>query len=137
MSNTHDEISKIGRQLMLSEPFYGVFLSTLNKVIRNDIPTAGVCKNGINFQLAVNEEFWNSLNSDKKKIGLLKHELLHICFHHLIEKDNYPDHNLHNIAADIEINQYIEPDYYPSEDILLPSSFPELNLPLKAGTKKY
>jgi predicted metal-dependent peptidase len=137
MSNTYDEVSQIGRQLMLSEPFYGIFLSTLNKVIRNDIPTAGVCKNGINYQLAVNEEFWNSLNSPKKKIGLLKHELLHICFHHLTEKDDFPDHELHNIAADVEINQYIDPEYYPSDDILLPSSFPELNLPLKAGTKKY
>jgi predicted metal-dependent peptidase len=137
MQDTYDDISKIGKQLMLSEPFYGIFLSTLNKVIRNDIPTAGVCKHGINYQLGVNKEFWDSLNNDKKKIGLLKHELLHICFHHLAEADDYPDHELHNIAADIEINQYLTPDYYPSPDILLISTFPELNLPLKAGTKKY
>ena len=137
MSNIHDDLSRIGKQLMFNEPFYGIFLSTLNKVVRNDVPTAGVCKNGINYQLAVNEEFWFSLNNDKKKIGLLKHELLHICFHHLTTKDDYHDHDLHNIAADIEINQHISPEYYPTDDLLLPSSFPELNLPLKAGTKKY
>jgi predicted metal-dependent peptidase len=137
MQDVYNDLSKIGKQLMLSEPFYGVFLSTLNKKIGNDVPTAGVCKNGINYQLVVNGEFWNSLNNDKKKIGLLKHELLHICFHHLYERDNYPDHDLHNIAADVEINQYLTPDYYPSPDLLLPSTFPELNLPLKAGTKKY
>ena len=113
------------------------FLSTLNKVIRDDVPTAGVCKNGINYQLCINEEFWTSLDNDKKKIGLLKHELLHICFHHLTEKDDYPDHELHNVAADVEINQYLTPDHYPTPDILLPSTFPELKLPLKAGTKKY
>ena len=135
--NIHEDLSKIGKQLMLSEPFYGVFLSTLNKVVRKDVPTAGVCLQGINYQLAVNEEFWNSLQGDKPKIGLLKHELLHICFNHLLDKDDYPDQELHNIAADIEINQYITEEYYPSKDILLPSSYPELNLPLKAGTKVY
>ena len=122
---------------MFAEPFYGIFLSTLNKVIRDDVPTAGVCKNGINYQLAVNEKFWASLDNDKKKIGLLKHELLHICFHHLTDRDDFPDHELHNVAADVEINQYLTPDYYPTPDILLPSTFPELKLPLKAGTKKY
>ena len=137
MQNIHDEISRIGKQLMLSEPFYGVFLSTLNKTIGNDVPTAGVCKQGINYKLVVNEEFWNSLSTDKKKIGLLKHELLHICFHHLVERESYPDHALHNIAADVEINQYLTPDYYPTPEILLPSSFPELKLPLKAGAREY
>jgi len=135
--NIHEDLSKIGKQLMLSEPFYGVFLSTLNKVVRKDVPTAGVCLQGINYQLAVNEEFWNSLQGDKPKIGLLKHELLHICFNHLLDKDDYPDQELHNVAADIEINQYIAEEYYPSKDLLLPSSYPELNLPLKAGTKVY
>jgi predicted metal-dependent peptidase len=135
--NIHEDLSKIGKQLMLSEPFYGVFLSTLNKVVRKDVPTAGVCLQGINYQLAINEEFWNSLPGDKPKIGLLKHELLHICFNHLLDRDDYPDQELHNVAADIEINQYIAEEYYPSKDLLLPSSYPELNLPLKAGTKVY
>jgi len=137
MIDINNDLARIGKQLMFNEPFYGVFLLTLNKVVGNDVPTAGVCKNGINYQLIVNEEFWTSLDNDKKKIGLLKHELLHICFHHLTDRDNFPDHELHNIAADVEINQYLTPEYYPSPDILLPSTFPTLNLPLKAGTKKY
>ena len=137
MPDTLNDLSQIGKQLMLSEPFYGLFLSTLNKTLGDDIPTAGVCKHGINYQLIVNSGFWESLNTDKKKIGLLKHELLHICFNHLLDRENFPDHDLHNIAADVEINQYLTPDYYPTPDILLPSTFPELKLPLKAGTKVY
>ena len=137
MMNVLEDAIRIGKQLMLSEPFYGVFLSTLNKVVRKDVPTAGVCKNNINYQLVINEEFWESLDNDKKKIGLLKHELLHICFCHLEDREWFPDHELHNIAADLEINQYIEPEYYPSPDIILLSSFPELSLPEKAGTKVY
>ena len=137
MSNILNDVSRIGKQLMLSEPFYGIFLSTLNKVVRKDLPTAGVCKNNINYQLAINEEFWEGLDTDKKKIGLLKHELLHICFKHLEDREWFPNHELHNIAADLEINQYLTPEYYPSDDILLLSTFPELNLPEKAGTKVY
>ena len=137
MVNVLEDVGRIGKQLMLSEPFYGIFLSTLNKVVRKDLPTAGVCKNNINYQLAINEEFWDGLDNDKKKIGLLKHELLHICFCHLENKDQFLDHELHNIAADLEINQYLEPEYYPSEDIILLSTFPELKLPEKAGTKAY
>ena len=137
MSNIYEDLSKIGKQLMISEPFYGIFMSTLNKVVRKDLPTAGVSKHNINYQLAINEEFWNSLDNDKKKIGLLKHELLHICFNHLEDRDWYPNHELHNIAADLEINQYLALEYHPTPDIILLSSFPELNLPAFAGTKVY
>jgi len=137
MSNIYEDLSKIGKQLMISEPFYGIFMSTLNKVVRKDVPTAGVSKHNINYQLALNEEFWDSLDNDKKKIGLLKHELLHICFNHLEDRDWYPNQELHNIAADLEINQYLTPEYYPTPDIILLTSFPELTLPEKAGTKVY
>ena len=135
--NTLNEVSSITKKLMLKEPFYGIFASSLNKVIRKDVPTAGVSKNNINYQLAINEEFWSNLDSDNKKIGLIKHELLHICFHHLITRDGYSNHRLHNIAADLEINQYIDSQYYPSPDLILLSSFPTLKLPEKAGTKEY
>lgn len=133
----NDSLNKVSKQLIIDEPFYGLFLLTLNKTISESIPTAGVSKNKINCQLTINPTFWNGLENDKRRKGLLKHELLHICFNHLILRDDYPDKKLFNIAADIEINQYIIPDCYPTNDILLPSTFPELNLPLKAGTKEY
>ena len=137
MSSVLDDVNFIGKQLMLKEPFYGMFLSTLNKSLSRELPTAGVSKQNINYQLEVNPDFWVSLISENRKIGLLKHELLHICFNHLLERDEFDNHHLHNIAADIEINQYIAPEYYPTDVILLPSTFPELNLPLKAGTREY
>jgi predicted metal-dependent peptidase len=74
-------------------------LISLNKVWRNDLPTAGVSISGINQQLAINPEFWASLNDDVKK-GVLIHELMHIAFNHLVTRDNYQDKKLFNIAAD-------------------------------------
>ena len=131
----NEQLEKIAKSLMLKEPFYGLFLIMLNKVWRQDLPTAGVSRNNINFQLAINPEFWNSLSEDHQ-VGVLKHELLHICFHHLSLRDIFSNHKIFNIAADIEINQYID-SYQLPEGALLPSSFPELNLGFKEGTKVY
>lgn len=72
--NVLQDISKISRSLMLSEPFYGLFLSTLNKVLDDRIPTAGVSKSGINIQLSVSPKFWEGL-SENVRYGVLKHEI--------------------------------------------------------------
>ena len=130
-----DLVSKASKTLIFTEPFYGLFLIGLNKTYRKDLPTAGVSKHGIGVQLAINPDFFTGLN-EKHRIGLLKHELLHISFGHLIVRDQYPDKKLFNIAADLEINQYIDFDYLPEGGITM-DSFPELTLPPRAGTKEY
>lgn len=128
-------ISKTIKNLIFDEPFYGLFLVGLNKVYRTNIPTAGVSKHGIGVQLTINPDFFTSLN-EKHRVGLLKHELLHISFGHLIIRDKYLDKKLFNIAADLEINQYINPDYLPEGGITM-DSFPELTLDPRAGTDYY
>ncbi len=135
MVDKNESLAKISKTLILEQPFYGLFLISLNKVWRNDLPTAGVSISGINQQLAINPEFWASLNDDVKK-GVLIHELMHIAFNHLVTRDNYQDKKLFNIAADLEINQYIDEDWLPENGIFL-DTFPELDLPVRAGTDKY
>jgi len=135
MQNIIDKISKTGKLLIFTEPFYGLFLIGLNKKYTKEVPTAGVSKNGFNVQLSINPDFVNGL-SENHCIGLLKHELLHIAFGHLTMKDMYPDHELFNIAADLEINQYINHEYLPEGGLTL-DAFPDLNLPERAGTKVY
>ena len=135
MVNVADQLARTSKSLIFKEPFYGLFLIGLNKTFREDIPTAGVSPNGIGAQLSINPKFFDSLSEDHR-VGLIKHELLHISFGHLLMRDLYNDHKLFNIAADLEINQYIESTYLPEGGILL-ESFPELNLPAKAGTKVY
>lgn len=128
-------LSKAGKDLMLKEPYYGIFLIMLNKVWTNRVPTAGVSKNGINYQLAINEDFWESL-SEEHKIGLLKHELLHIAFGHLTTYFKFSDKRLANIAMDMEINQYINKDWLPEGGIDI-DNYPDLNLDRKAGCRYY
>jgi len=128
-------LSKISKELMLKEPYYGFFLIMLNKMWRKDLPTAGVSKNGINYQLAINEEFWTSL-SEKHQMGLLKHELLHIAFGHLVSFGSFRNKKLANVAMDMEINQYIDSEYLPDGGINI-NDYEDLDLDIKAGCRYY
>lgn len=137
----YDSIAKASKTLMFKEPFYGLFLITLNKEI--DIKktmTACVSKNNINCQLTINPEFWEKLTDDCRA-GVLQHELLHIGFFHLLNHDRFPDKLLFNLAADLEVNQYVGDKWKDKcwEDLqgVELHRYPELNLPPKAGTRKY
>ena len=133
--NKQESLSKISKNLMLKEPFYGFFLIMLNKVWNNTIGTAAVSKNGINYQLTISEDFWEPL-SDNHRMGLLKHELLHIAFNHLISFDLFKDKKLANIAMDMEINQYIKSDWLPEGGIDI-NDYPDLHLNRRAGSRYY
>jgi len=128
-------LSKASKDLMLKEPYYGFFLIMLNKVWRKDLPTAGVSKHNINYQLAINEEFWTGL-SDDHKMGLLKHELLHIAFGHLVSFSSFSNKKLANVAMDMEINQYIEASWLPEGGINI-DDYTDIQLDRKAGCRYY
>ena len=139
MQDVYQEIAKQSKTLMLKEPFYGLFLIGLNKELRTDIQTACVTPDKINIKLCINPEFWSGLD-DKTKLAVLKHELLHIVFFHLENFERFENKKLSNIAADLEINQYIEPEYKgESWDGLEydQGRFKDLNLLPKQGTKYY
>jgi len=133
--NKSDSLAKASKELMMIEPFYGFFLIMLNKIwTKTQVPTAGVCKNGINYQLCINEDFWDSLDK-KKELGILKHELLHVAFNHLTHF-YFPDKRLANIAMDMEINQYINKTWLPEDGIFI-ENYEDLKLDHKAGCKYY
>jgi len=139
IDNVHADIAKHSKTLMFKEPFYGLFLISLNKELSDAVSTACVAKDGINTKLVISPKFWETI-SDNCKVAVLKHELLHIAFKHLQMYDSYSEKELLNIAADLEINQYIE-DSYKDEtwDGLEITGAPwnTMNLPVKAGTRKY
>ncbi len=155
MVNRSEQLAKASKDLMLKEPFYGMFLIMLNKTWNNcAVPTAGVAldnldtktkkkgvsragvgRNGINYNLFLNENFWDILQEGQKR-GLLKHELLHIAFMHLTDFGHLTDHQMANIAQDIVINQYIDKDdLLPGPQLL--ETYPELNLEPKKGSNYY
>jgi len=129
-------LSKAAKDLMLKEPYYGFFLIMLNKVWdKRRVPTAGVSKNGINYQLTINDDFWESL-TEEHRLGLLKHELLHIAFGHLTTFFKFSDKRLANVAMDMEINQYIDKQYLPEGGIDI-DNYTDIQLDRKAGARYY
>ena len=133
--NKQESLSKTSKSLMLQEPFYGFFLIMLNKVWNDAIGTAAVSKNSINYQLTISEKFWEPL-SELHRMGLLKHELLHIAFNHLTTFDLFKDKKLANIAMDMEINQYIDKDWIPEGAIDI-DDYADLHLDRRAGSRYY
>lgn len=68
---------KACKELLIQQPFYGLFLLNLRKEIVDDnhfVKTAAVSPNGLSFTLYVNNNFWNKL-SDKEQIAVLTHEV--------------------------------------------------------------
>ena len=118
MVNRGEMLAKTTKQLCMTSPFYGMFLMMLNKRWSEAVPTMGVSKNGINYQLDINEVFWDHLE-DKCRSGVLQHEALHIAFFHLERQAEFEDKKIMNWAMDMEINQYIPPDNLPTGSLSL------------------
>lgn len=132
-----DTLARATKTLMLSEPFYGYFLMGLNKEWDESVETAGVSKHNIGFKLTVAPTFWEGL-TDLHQLGIMKHELLHLAFFHLTMRDKYPDKQLFNIAADMEINQYIDKSWLPEGCIDVDKFKQEIpHLDYKKGTDYY
>ena len=98
--NKVETLARASKRLMLIQPFYGLFLMMLNKEWDNKkVSTAGVSKNGINYQLTINEHFWNNLSEDWQ-IGIIFHECLHCAFFHLEMRERFPNHAIANLSMD-------------------------------------
>lgn len=123
-------LEKAFKKLLVKEPFYGIFALSLSKEENRCIPTMCVSPDGVGVKLKFNPDFWNSYPDDQQ-IALLKHELSHICLKHIFLQDSFPDKELFNISADIEVNSYIDnlpPDCQTAE---------LYNLEKGKGTKYY
>lgn len=136
--NIQNDLAIVTKLLMFEAPFYGHFLLGLNKLETRNIPTAGVSKNGVHTQLSINPDYWNSL-SNNHKIGLLEHELKHICFLHLMMRDSFSDKTLFNIAADAQLHETHKPEYIHENWITVKSLNEQykLNLASHESTKYY
>jgi len=109
----NESLAKVCKNLVLKEPFYGLYLMMLNKEWADDISTACVGKTGTNYRISINPGFWEGLSEDHR-MGIAKHELLHIAFFHLFLQDMFPDNEVRALAMDMEINQYIDQNHLPS-----------------------
>lgn len=105
------DFDKLCMIFVSKEPFYGILLSSMERTPDSTLPTIGVCKSGNVFRLRYNPEFMESLSIDAA-MQILKHETLHLAFNHFslfddMGRETEDDMRTKNIAADIEVNCYI------------------------------
>ena len=134
-----ETISNVVKQLIIKEPFYGIFASGLQKSFSSQVKRMGIVPDGLNYKLLINKEYWESLNKEQK-IGLLKHNLLHMCFFHVTDADSYrgfaKNQAILETSFDLEVNSYLYEEQWPDDSStrifkMLP------NLLKKQGTKYY
>ena len=120
------QYTKPFRLLMNDNPFFGLYLLGVNKYeVDHSIPIAAVAMEGYNFKLLLRKGRYLDMPPEHQ-VGVLKHEILHISLGHLSPyyRNRCPDHKIFNIAADLEINQYIERSELP-EGCIQMDTFPE------------
>lgn len=123
-----EQVSRISISLLLKEPFYGHFFSSLIKEIDRDCPTMAIGHDSGSIILYINPDFWlYGLPKTEHKYGAIKHEILHVVYKHIIRYSDFSYKELFNIAADLVVNQYISREQLIDEAIFL-QTFPELKL---------
>lgn len=113
MDNTIKNVISLTKDLILEDPFYGIFLTRINKKINTEVPYIGIGYKDKDLNLYINPNTWFSLSENCRK-GAIIHELLHLVFFHLTDTFNeilYPNRKLLNTAMDLCINQYISSKY--------------------------
>ena len=124
------KIEKAYKKLLIENPFYGLFLLGLSKVIDKSVETACVRKRGINCELVINPEYWET-QDDIQQLNLIQHEIYHIVFQHMFMTPFFKNHEVLNVAADCEVNSYLQ---NLDDTWIVPSMF---NAEPKLGTKVY
>ncbi|MCE2833294.1 MAG: VWA-like domain-containing protein [Chitinophagaceae bacterium] len=136
-TNPHQLFSRATLDLLFKEPFYAHVLQGVTRGLTDSIRTAAVRRIGGSTELVFNPVFLTEKLDRQTRIGVLKHEVLHLVFRHLDRVSGskaYPE--LFNIAADIVVNQYIDRAQLPEGAITL-QSFPELDLPAGETVEYY
>jgi len=134
----NEEISRCVIKMLLKEPFYAHFLSGIIREVTDKVATAAVGFKSGKIALYVNENFFlKELKSVDERVAVIKHEILHIIFKHLLRmKTKSYDNQLFNIAADIVVNQLVNPWKLPDTAVTL-DTFPELKLPPDKSVEWY
>lgn len=124
------KIEKAYKKLLIENPFYGLFLLGLSKVIDRSTKTACVRRRGINCELVINPDYWET-QDDIQQLNLLRHEAYHLVFQHMFLYNSFSNKEVLGLATDCEVDSYLT---NLDDSWVVPSLW---NLSDKEGTKFY
>jgi predicted metal-dependent peptidase len=129
-------LSKAVVTLMRNEPFYAHIVGGLPRISTEQIPAMAVGLRGENVQLLVHPTFLLEELATEERVGVLKHEILHVVLRHLFRRDRREDPLLWNIAADLVVNQLVAPCKLPDTAVTL-DKFQALELKANQTVEHY
>ena len=108
--------------------FYVHILTQCKVIFDETLPAiAGVSFTNFKYNLYINPIMFSKLTIPHR-IGVLKHEMLHIIDLHLtLRRKDYDNHNW-NLATDCAINQLINKDHLPENCVTIENLFTDSNI---------
>ena len=131
------DFEKICMMFSMREPYYGILLSSMMRVPTDKVDTLAVGRSGNVFRLYYNKNFVENLPIDTA-LEVIKHEVLHLAFNHFTifeeEATSQDEQSVRNIAADMEVNGYLNKDTLaPIHPVLAE----DMGWESKLGTREY
>lgn len=116
-NQTVSAMATVGNEYSSDYVFYLHMISQCRLKFDNELPAAA----GINFEydhynLFINLNEWDNL-ALPTRIGIVKHEMLHILYQHVFRKEER-NHENFNIACDCALNQHIDRKHLPDQVVL-------------------
>lgn len=133
------DFEKVCMMFTMQEPFYGILLSSMDRIPEPSVGTMGVGMSGNVIKLYYNPDFVNNIPEDVC-LEALKHEVLHVAFNHFTiwndKATTEAEHRKRNIAEDLEVNCYVKKESLYNEYIK--AYFPEnFKYDRELGSREY
>lgn len=108
-------VATAAQQLLVQEPFFAHVLMRMRREVTDEVETAAVTVRDGVVTLLVNPRFWlRELTDDRHRVGVLKHEVLHVVLQHHARARSDMDRDRLNVAADLAVNCHIGLDDLPT-----------------------
>jgi len=134
--NIERQLSQACIGFLLEQPYFGYLLTDIAKEVTVDSTQSMTIRyEEPVFVIDIHPEFWqNHIRNEQEQMGHLFHQLLHLFLGHLYVASEYSNPFLFDIAADLQVNQYIPADWLWENPVLLSDL---ADLPLDTGQSLY
>lgn len=111
--------------LLVREPYFGHVLVGLVRVVADGECAVRIIPAGHQVRLELDPGRWSAL-SERERLAVLKHEVLHLTFRHPLRARHYGSFPVWGLACDLVVNQLMDTTHLP--DAVTVNHFPGVAL---------
>lgn len=137
------EIAKTFKEVIWNSPFYGIFLTMINKYW-DEVEKIRIIKKPLSYELSMNRLYFENITPENRRAHIM-HEVIHIALMHPLRLRDFEDKKVAHYAMDVVVNQYIDPYWWDNcptrylnlDRLALECSSLNLPTPLRDESVKY